>query len=207
MSDITHLTNAVTFLTDREQEDYVKLRDEIRVLVDTPYLAFIDEMAALNPILHLARGPKGAEKLAKLFAVTDEAMGVEAEDVSSNGKPKRDPRHHKSYMTPYMRETRARQTRAVQAKWLLLPEHVKRRYPKGLAGKTRLDFIKYLNNFWQAGKTEAVANRQVGEDRNSVGKRYWQEIDLLLDRALEGDRAAAKKVLGDYVLPEPPSTH
>ena len=206
MSDITHLTNAVTFLTDREQEDYVKLRDEIRALVDTPYLAFIDEMAALNPILHLARGHKGAEKLAKLFAVTDEAMGVEAEDVSSNGKPKRDPRHHKSYMTPYMREARARQTRAVQAKWLL-PEHIKRRYPRGLSGSVRKGLVDHLKIFWQAGKMQAVVSRPAGEDRNAAGKRYWQEIDLLLDRALEGDRAAAKKVLGDYVLPDPTTPH
>lgn len=49
MSDITHLTNAVTFLTDREQEDYVKLRDQIRALVDTPYLALYRRDGGAEP--------------------------------------------------------------------------------------------------------------------------------------------------------------
>ena len=203
MSDITHLTNALNYLT--EQEDYVKVRDQVSALADVPSVAFIDELAVLNPLLAFARQRGGSAALKELFKITDEAMGLTAEDVSRNGK--RDPRHHKSYMTPYMRETRARQTRAVHAKWLMLPEHIKKRYPKGLTGKVRTDFIKYINTFWQAGKTEAVANRQVGEDRNAAGKRYWQEIDTLLDRALEGDRFAAKKVLGDYVLPDPTTPH
>lgn len=41
-------------------------------------------------------------------------------------------------------------------------------------------------------------------DRDIAFDRYWREIDSLLDRAVDGDRLAAKKVLGDYVLPLPP---
>jgi hypothetical protein len=41
-------------------------------------------------------------------------------------------------------------------------------------------------------------------DRDIAFDRYWREIDSLLDRAVDGDRLAAKKVLGDYVLPIPP---
>ena len=203
MSDITHLTNALNYLT--EQEDYVKVRDQVSALADVPSVAFIDELAVLNPLLAFARQRGGSAALKELFKITDEAMGLTAEDVSRNGK--RDPRHHKSYMTPYMRETRARQTRAVHAKWLMLPEHIKKRYPRGLSGSVRKGLVDHLKIFWQAGKMQAVVSRPAGEDRNAAGKRYWQEIDLLLDRALEGDRAAAKKVLGDYVLPDPTTPH
>lgn len=52
-------------------------------------------------------------------------------------------------------------------------------------------------------------DRDIAFDRywreiDSLLDRYWREIDGLLDRAVDGDRLAAKKVLGDYVLPLPP---
>lgn len=62
MTDITALTNALNFLT--EQEDYVKVRDQVRVMADMPNTAFVDDFVALNPLLVYARERGGAAALA-----------------------------------------------------------------------------------------------------------------------------------------------
>lgn len=192
MTDITALTNALNFLT--EQEDYVKVRDQVRVMADMPNTAFVDDFVALNPLLVYARERGGAAALAPLLRVADQAVGEETADKLR--------RRH--YQHGYMRVRRARENKAARAKWLTLPEHVRAKHPKGLRGAVRKDFISYVNARWQAGKDEALADITDPNDRDIAFDRYWREIDSLLDRAVEGDRLAAKKVLGDYVLPIPP---
>ena len=192
MTDITALTNALNFLT--EQEDYVKVRDQVRVMADMPNTAFVDDFVALNPLLVYARERGGAAALAPLLRVADQAVGEETADKLR--------RRH--YQHGYMRVRRARENKAARAKWLTLPEHVRAKHPKGLRGAVRKDFISYVNARWQAGKDEALADITDPNDRDIAFDRYWREIDSLLDRAVEGDRLAAKKVLGDYVLPLPP---
>ncbi|MCO5760183.1 MAG: hypothetical protein NHG36_01550 [Chromatiaceae bacterium] len=192
MTDITALTNALNFLT--EQEDYVKVRDQVRVMADMPNTAFVDDFVALNPLLVYARERGGAAALAPLLRVADQAVGEETADKLR--------RRH--YQHGYMRVRRARENKAARAKWLTLPEHVRAKHPKGLRGAVRKDFISYVNARWQAGKDEALADITDPNDRDIAFDRYWREIDSLLDRAVDGDRLAAKKVLGDYVLPIPP---
>ena len=192
MTDITALTNALNFLT--EQEDYVKVRDQVRVMADMPNTAFVDDFVALNPLLVYARERGGAAALAPLLRVADQAVGEETADKLR--------RRH--YQHGYMRVRRARENKAARAKWLTLPEHVRAKHPKGLRGAVRKDFISYVNARWQAGKDEALADITDPNDRDIAFDRYWREIDGLLDRAVDGDRLAAKKVLGDYVLPLPP---
>jgi hypothetical protein len=192
MTDITALTNALDFLT--EQEDYVKVRDQVRVMADMPNTAFVDDFVALNPLLVYARERGGAAALAPLLRVADQAVGEETADKLR--------RRH--YQHGYMRVRRARENKAARAKWLTLPEHVRAKHPKGLRGAIRKDFISYVNARWQAGKDEALADITDPNDRDIAFDRYWREIDSLLDRAVDGDRLAAKKVLGDYVLPIPP---
>ena len=192
MTDITALTNALNFLT--EQEDYVKVRDQVRVMADMSNTAFVDDFVALNPLLVYARERGGAAALAPLLRVADQAVGEETADKLR--------RRH--YQHGYMRVRRARENKAARAKWLTLPEHVRAKHPKGLRGAVRKDFISYVNARWQAGKDEALADITDPNDRDIAFDRYWREIDSLLDRAVEGDRLAAKKVLGDYVLPIPP---
>ncbi len=192
MTDITALTNALNFLT--EQEDYVKVRDQVRVMADMPNTAFVDDFVALNPLLVYARERGGAAALAPLLRVADQAVGEEMADKLW--------RRH--YQHGYMRVHRARENKAARAKWLTLPEHVRAKHPKGLQGAIRKDFISYVNARWQAGKDEALADITDPNDRDIAFDRYWREIDSLLDRAVDGDRLAAKKVLGDYVLPIPP---
>lgn len=192
MTDITALTNALNFLT--EQEDYVKVRDQVRVMADMPNTAFVDDFVALNPLLVYARERGGAAALAPLLRVADQAVGEETADKLR--------RRH--YQHGYMRVRRARENKAARAKWLTLPEHVRAKHPKGLRGAVRKDFISYVNARWQAGKDEALADITDPNDRDIAFDRYWREIDSLLDRAVDGDRLAAKKVLGDYVLPLPP---
>lgn len=192
MTDITALTNALNFLT--EQEDYVKVRDQVRVMADMPNTAFVDDFVALNPLLVYARERGGAAALAPLLRVADQAVGEETADKLR--------RRH--YQHGYMRVRRARENKAARAKWLTLPEHVRAKHPKGLRGAIRKDFISYVNARWQAGKDEALADITDPNDRDIAFDRYWREIDSLLDRAVDGDRLAAKKVLGDYVLPIPP---
>lgn len=192
MTDITALTNALNFLT--EQEDYVKVRDQVRVMADMPNTAFVDDFVALNPLLVYARERGGAAALAPLLRVADQAVGEETADKLR--------RRH--YQHGYMRVRRARENKAARAKWLTLPEHVRAKHPKGLRGAIRKDFISYVNARWQAGKDEALADITDPNDRDIAFDRYWREIDSLLDRAVDGDRLAAKKVLGDYVLPLPP---
>ena len=192
MTDITALTNALNFLT--EQEDYVKVRDQVRVMAYMPNTAFVDDFVALNPLLVYARERGGAAALAPLLRVADQAVGEETADKLR--------RRH--YQHSYMRVRRARENKAARAKWLTLPEHVRAKHPKGLRGAVRKDFISYVNARWQAGKDEALADITDPNDRDIAFDRYWREIDGLLDRAVDGDRLAAKKVLGDYVLPIPP---
>ena len=192
MTDITALTNALNFLT--EQEDYVKVRDQVRVMADMPNTAFVDDFVALNPLLVYARERGGAAALAPLLRVADQAVGEETADKLR--------RRH--YQHGYMRVRRARENKAARAKWLTLPEHVRAKHPKGLRGAIRKDFISYVNARWQAGKDEALADITDPNDRDIAFDRYWREIDSPLDRAVDGDRLAAKKVLGDYVLPIPP---
>lgn len=192
MTDITALTNALNFLT--EQEDYVKVRDQVRVMADIPNTALVDDFVALNPLLVYARERGGAAALAPLLRVADQAVGEETADKLR--------RRH--YQHGYMRVRRARENKAARAKWLTLPEHVRAKHPKGLRGAIRKDFISYVNARWQAGKDEALADITDPNDRDIAFDRYWREIDSLLDRAVDGDRLAAKKVLGDYVLPIPP---
>lgn len=192
MTDITALTNALNFLT--EQEDYVKVRDQVRVMADMPNTAFVDDFVALNPLLVYARERGGAAALAPLLRVADQAVGEETADKLR--------RRH--YQHGYMRVRRARENKAARAKWLTLPEHVRAKHPKGLRGAVRKDFISYVNARWQAGKDETLADITDPNDRDIAFDRYWREIDSLLDRAVDGDRLAAKKVLGDYVLPIPP---
>ena len=196
MTDITALTNALNFLT--EQEDYVKVRDQVRVMADMPNTAFVDDFVALNPLLVYARERGGAAALPffslLLLRVADQVVGEETVDKLR--------RRH--YQHSYMRVRRARENKAARAKWLTLPEHVRAKHPKGLRGAIRKDFISYVNARWQAGKDEALADITDPNDRDIAFDRYWREIDGLLDRAVDGDRLAAKKVLGDYVLPIPP---
>ena len=78
MTDITALTNALNFLT--EQEDYVKVRDQVRVMADMSNTAFVDDFVALNPLLVYARERGGAAALAPLLRVADQAVGEETAD-------------------------------------------------------------------------------------------------------------------------------
>lgn len=192
MTDITALTNALNFLT--EQEDYVKVRDQVRTMADMPNVAFVDEFVVLNPLLAFARERGGASALDPLLRMADKTMGETTADRL----------RRRQYQHGYMRVRRAREDKAARAKWLSLPEHIRSRYPKGLRGQVRKDFISYVNARWQAGKDEAMTGIFDPNDRDIAFDRYWREIDTLLDRALDGDRAAAKKVLGDYVLPTSP---
>ena len=65
--------NALNFLT--EQEDYVKVRDQVRVMADMPNTAFVDDFVALNPLLVYARERGGAAALAPLLRVADLRWG------------------------------------------------------------------------------------------------------------------------------------
>lgn len=171
MTDITALTNALNFLT--EQEDYVKVRDQVRVMADMPNTAFVDDFVALNPLLVYARERGGAAALAPLLRVADQAVGEETADKLR--------RRH--YQHGYMRVRRARENKAARAKWLTLPEHVRAKHPKGLRGAVRKDFISYVNARWQAGKDEALADITDPNDRDIASTAPWRATALLPRRS------------------------
>lgn len=68
-----------------------------------------------------------------------------------------------------------------------------------------LNFLTEQEDYVKArDQVRVMADITDPNDRDIAFDRYWREIDSLLDRAVDGDRLAAKKVLGDYVLPLPP---
>ena len=161
MTDITALTNALNFLT--EQEDYVKVRDQVRVMADMPNTAFVDDFVALNPLLVYARERGGAAALAPLLRVADQAVGEETADKLR--------RRH--YQHGYMRVRRARENKAARAKWLTLPEHVRAKHPKGLRGAVRKDFISYVNARWQALTTATSPSTVTGGRLTASSTAPW----------------------------------
>lgn len=173
MTNAAEIRRAIKLLLSRE--DYHELKQEITTLAKTPHGGFQDELFVLDPLVSLVRD-KPVDIVDNLFGLCDRYYR------------RRHPEPRKTtYQRQYMAERRRRLNKAIKAK---------QRLDNRLMNASEKDAFRSEQQAWWMVMQEDWLLERGGTRSPELVQAFWDEIEADLDRALAGDKDAARRVLG-----------